>query len=111
MLLAIVSDAAATQNLLKSLSEADFNLVDVSVIMQDDSVRNKIARDAGPLQGVGPAGLLDALQEAGASRTDAKRCADAVVGGKVLVAVKVVPKNRQAAREMLADHSAEIMSA
>jgi hypothetical protein len=109
MILAILPDTSSIESLLNNLSEADFDLNDVSVVLKDTSVRNKIAQDIGPLQGVGPAHVEDALQKAGVTRENAKKCHDAVVNGKVLVAMKVDPKYSQAAREMFTDHSAEIV--
>ena len=109
MILAILPDSSSTESLLNNLSEADFDLNDVSVILQDAHLRAKIAKDVGPLQGITPAHLADALQKAGIPQENAKQCHDAITNGKVLVAMKVDPKYAQAAREMFADYSAEII--
>ncbi len=109
MILAILPDTSKTESLLNNLSEADFDLNDVSIILQDAGLRNKIAQDVGPLQGIEPAHVTDALRKAGVTREHAKKCHDALINGKVLVAMKVDPKYSQAAREMFEDHSAEII--
>ncbi len=109
MILAILSDTSKTESLLNNLSEADFNLDDVSVLMQDSALRDKIAQDTGPLKGLKPAQLPDALKKAGKSKGTAQHCSDAVHDGKVLVVMNVDPKYEQAAREMFKDMSAEIL--
>ncbi len=109
MIVAIVPDTSHTESLLNSLSEADFDLKDVSVVMQDTKTRNAIAKDAGPLKGRQPADLSSALQAAGVSREDAQRCADAMTRGKIVVAMKVDPKYASAARQTFTDHAAEIV--
>lgn len=109
MILAIVPDASRAESLLNSLSEADFDLKDVSVVMQDVKTRNTIAKDAGPLKGRQPADLASALQALGVSKENAQRCADAMSKGKVVVAMKVDPKYDSAARQTFADHAAEIV--
>lgn len=109
MILAILPDASKVETLLNNLSEADFNLKDVSVIMQDAAARDQIAKDAGPLQGAKPAQLAEALKKAGVSGASAQRLFDAVKSGKAVVAMKVDPKYEQAAREMFTDMSAEVV--
>ena len=109
MILAILPDAMKAETLLNNLSEADFDLNDVSVIMQDATMRNKIAQDAGPLKGIGVAQLSTALHDAGASQEQVQRCLDAIGKGKALVAMKVNPKYEPAAREMFQDQSAELI--
>lgn len=109
MILAILPDAMKAETLLNNLSEADFDLNDVSVIMQDATMRNKIAQDVGPLKGVGVAQLSTALRDAGASQEQVQHCLDAVGKGKALVAMKVNLKYEPAAREMFRDQSAELL--
>ncbi len=109
MILAILPDTSSIESLLNNLSEADFNLKDVSVVMQDADLRKKFAKDAGPLKGVQAARVADALQGAGIPQEMAKECHEAVAGGKVLVAMNVDPKYAQAARQMFTDHSARII--
>jgi hypothetical protein len=110
MILAILPDPSHLESLLNNLSEADFNLKDVSVIMQDAGLRKKFAKDAGPLKGIQAERVSDALQRVGITEEMAKQCYEAVAGGKVLVAMNVDPKYAQAAREMFTDHSARIMN-
>lgn len=109
MLLAILADASKAESLLNNLSEAEFDLNDVSVIMQDIVLKDKIAKDVGPLRGTHPSKLHDALHQVGVSHDHAQRCADAVKAGKVVVAMKADPKYAPAAREMFTDISAEIV--
>ena len=109
MILAILPDVSKVETLLNNLSEADFDLSDVSVIMQETAARDKIARDTGPLKGAKPAQFSEALKKAGISGASEKRCVDAVKSGKALVAMKVDPQYEQAAREMFADMSAEMV--
>ncbi len=109
MILAILPDASKAESLLNNLSEADFDISKVSVVMQDVATRDKIAKDTGPLQGAKPARLAGALKKAGAPAEVTSRAADAVKSGKVLVAMNVDPKYEQAAREMFTDMSAEFL--
>ncbi len=109
MILAILPDAAKAETLLNNLSEAEFDLNDVSVVMHDVNMRDKIAKDAGPLQGTKPEQLSAALQKAGVLKDHAQHCADAVAHGKAVVAMKADPKVAPAAREMFQDMSAEIV--
>ncbi len=109
MILAILPDASKAETLLNNLSEADFDLNDVSVVMQDVATRDKIAKDTGPLKGTKPERVMDGLKKAGASPEGAHRGAEAVKAGKVLVAMKVDPKYEQAARQMFGDMSAEML--
>ncbi len=110
MILGILPDASKAETLLNNLSEADFNLDDVSVIMQDVATRDKITKDTGPLKGVKPAQLTRSLKKAGVLPDPMQRAADAVQNGKVLVAMNVDPKYEQAARQMFGDMSAEMLS-
>jgi hypothetical protein len=109
MILAILPDTSKTESLLNNLSEADFNLDDVSVVMQDVALRDKIAKDAGPLKGMKPADVSSALKKAGRSKGAAQRASDSIKQGKVLVVMNVDPKYEQAARESFTDMSAEFL--
>lgn len=109
MILAILPDTSKTESLLNSLSEADFDLNDVSVLMQDIALRNKIAKDVGPLRGTQPGKLAEAVQKQGISADGARRCTDALTNGKIIVAMKVDDKYRKSAEEMFTDHSAELI--
>ena len=109
MILAILADTSKIETLLNNLSEADFDINDVSVVMQDVDTRDKIAKDIGPLKGAKPAQLSAALKKAGASPASTERGVDAVKSGKALVAMEVDPRYEQSAREMFTDMSAEIL--
>lgn len=109
MILAILSDTSKTESLLNNLAEADFNLDDVSVLMQDVAMRDRIAQDTGPLKGVMPTKLEAAWQQAGTPRDVAQKCSDAINHGKIVVAMKVDPKYQPAALQMFKDMSAEIV--
>lgn len=109
MILAILHDTSKTESLLNNLSEADFDLDDISVVMQDAAVRDKIAKDAGPLKGMKPAEISSALKKAGRSKGSVQKASDAIQQGKVLVVMDVDPKYEQAARESFADMSAEFL--
>ena len=109
MILAILPDASKAESLLNNLSEADFDINDVSLVMQDVATRDKITKDTGPLKGMKPARVSDGLKKAGASAESAEHGAEAVKNGKVLAAMKVDPKYEQAAREMFKDMLAEFL--
>ena len=109
MILAILSDPSKAETLLNNLSEADFDLKDVSVLMKDVKLRNQIARDAGPLKGILPETLSESLAKAGVSGQNVQHCTDAISRDKPVVAMKVDPKFESAAREMFQDVSAEIL--
>ncbi len=109
MILAILPDTSKTESLLNNLSEADFDINNVSVIMQDVGLRDKIAKDTGPLKGIKPAKLSAGLKKAGASPDAIQRSTDAIQHGQVLVAMQVDPKYEQAARQMFSDMSAQML--
>ena len=109
MILAILPNTDDAESLLNNLSEADFDLNDVSVIMQNVALRNKIAADIGPLQGVLPSQFTSSLKKAGIAQDVAQRCDDAVKQGRVLIAMKVDSKYQAAARKMFEVASAEIV--
>lgn len=107
MIVGIIPDASTAEILLNNLSEADFNLADVSLIMRDQKLRNKIAKDKGPLKGVHYDEISTHLTQAGLSAQEAQVYQDAVAQGKVLVAMNTAPDTTQAAKEMFADQSGE----
>jgi hypothetical protein len=109
MILAILADPTRAESLLNNLSEADFDLNDVSVILKDTALRDKLAPDAGPLRGVMAPQLASALHNAGISQDQVQHCEDAIAHGKAVVAMKVDPKYEAAARQMFEDISAEIL--
>lgn len=109
MILGIIPDAFAAEILLNNLSEADFNLVDVSLIMRDQKLRDKIAKDAGPLKGVCYDQISARLVQAGLSALDAQAYQDAVVQGKVLAVMDATPDLVEVVREMFTDQSGEFI--
>jgi hypothetical protein len=109
MLIGILPNVFSAETLLNNLSEADFDLNNVSVIMQDAKIRNKIAKDVGPFKGVHPEKIMDELIKAGMTKSTAKLCADALAQSKVLVAMNVSADLLASAKEMFTDESAQIV--
>lgn len=109
MLIAILPNSSTTETLLNNLSEADFDLAQVSVLMRDPKLRDAIAEDAGPFKGVVLKNLAVRLAQAGLPQAETKPYLDAVAEGKVLVAIVTPPESEPAAKEMLQDHSAELI--
>ena len=109
MIWAILPDGSKTESLLNNLYEADFNLNDVSVIIQDIILRNKIAKDLGPLKGVGLNDLEKTLVKLGLTKEGAVGCHQAVVDGKVLVVMSVDEKIAPAALDMFQDYPAQLI--
>ncbi len=109
MIMGVLSDVSKTETLLNNLYEADFDLADVSVIMSDLKLRKAIAKDRGPLKGANLSNVSNKLIQAGLSAQEAQLYTEAVAQGKVLVAMTVPPESQQAAKEMLQDHSAELI--
>jgi hypothetical protein len=109
MIVAILPNASTAEQLLNNLSEAEFDLKNVSVLMQDTAMRNKIAKDTGPLKGVAPAQASASLKAAGVSADAAQKCQEAIKNAKVVVAMKVDPKYEPAAREMFKDIAAQVL--
>jgi hypothetical protein len=109
VLIAILPDTSHAETLLNNLSEAGFDLAQVSVVMRDLRLRDAIAQDAGPLKGVMLGNLVGKLARAGLPKTEARPFADAVAQGKVMVAILTPPQSQPAAKEMLQDHSAEMI--
>ena len=109
MLIGILPNASSAEILLNNLSEADFDLKTVSVIMQDVKMRNKIAKDVGPLKGVPPDKISAKLLKAGLTNPQVKLCTDALAQSKALVAMNVSADLVSAAKEMFEDQSAQIL--
>lgn len=109
MIYAILPDLSNTEALLNNLDEADFNLNDISVIFKDVNLRNKVAKDLGPLKGVALKILERSLVKLGLSKENAAICNEAVTNGKVLVVMKVDDKYSSAAIESFQDHSAQLI--
>lgn len=107
MIIGIIPDASTAEILLNNLSEADFNLADVSLIMRDQKLRDKIAKDTGPLKGVHYNQISARLVKAGLSAQDAQAYQDAVSQGKVLAAMTTTPDVTASAKEMFSDQSGE----
>ncbi len=109
MILGIFPDASNAEILLNNLSEADFNLADVSLVMRDQKLRSRIAKDAGPLKGVHHDRIYAYLVQAGLSEPQARAYQEAVEQGKVLAAMETTPDAIAAAKEMFADQSGELI--
>jgi hypothetical protein len=109
MILAFFDDPLSVETLLNNLSEADFNLDDVSVVTSDGETANAFAQNAGPLNGVKPERVHEALIEMGISEEGAKSCQDAVSNRSVLLAMNVAEEYRQAAEEIFQDHLAQLI--
>lgn len=109
MIWAILPDASSTEILLNNLSEADFDLNEISVVMRDSSQRDKIAKDLGPLKGVELKKLEKTLIKLGLSKEGADICNEAIANGKVLVVMNVVDEYLPGAVEMFKDHSAQLI--
>ncbi len=95
--------------MLNNLSEADFELAQVSVVMSDPKLRDAIAPDTGPLKGARLENLPVKLVQAGLPEADAKPYSDAITQGKVLVAIAAPAGLLTVAQEMLQDHSAQLI--
>jgi hypothetical protein len=109
MLIAILPNSSTTETLLNNLSEAEFDLAQVSVVTRDPKLRDAIAQDTGPLKGASVKDLAARLVAAGLPQPETKSYLDAVAEGKVLVALVTPAGSEPAAREMLQDHSAELI--
>jgi hypothetical protein len=109
MILAILEKASSVETLLNNLSEADFDLADVSVVMSDDKKANALGQNKGPLTGIKPESVDEALNKMGISKKSAATCQDAVTSGSVLIVMKVADEYSQAAEEMFQDHSAKLI--
>jgi hypothetical protein len=107
MIIGIFPDVSTAEILLNNLSEADFNLADVSIIMRDQMLRDKIARDTGPLKSIRYDQISASLIQAGLSAQDAQVYQNAVAQGKVLAAMKIAPDLMEVAKEMFTDQSGE----
>ncbi len=106
-IIGIIPDASTAEILLNNLSEADFKLSDVSLILSDPKLQRKIAKDTGPLKGVQSNQISARLAQAGLSAQDAQAYQDAVAQGKVLAVMKTAPDTAEAAKEMFSDQSGE----
>ena len=109
MILGIIPQTSNAESLLNNLSEADFKLKDVSIIMRDLKLRNAIASDSGPLKGVTVDTLSKRLAQSAMSSSEIKTCMDALGQNKVLVVIACSPEGEKAATEMLKDASAEFI--
>ncbi|MGE5221914.1 MAG: hypothetical protein ACM3PY_05730 [Omnitrophica WOR_2 bacterium] len=107
MILGIFSDASSAEILLNNLSEADFDLADVSIIMVDQKLRDKIAKDTGPLKNARFDQISAHLVQAGLSAQEAQAYQDAVAQGKVLAVMHIAPDLVEIAKEMFSDQSGE----
>ncbi len=109
MLFGLFNNSSRVESLLNNLSEADFELGSVSVIMTDTATRDKIARDVGPLKGVRPDQLAANLARLGLSKELSGHCVDMLQKGMILVAMNVPQAVMAAAKEMFQDQSGQII--
>ncbi len=109
MIIGIIPDASTAEILLNNLSEADFNLDDISLVMRDRKMRDKVAKDAGPLKGIRYNQIAARLVQAGLSVQDAQFVQNALAQGKVLVAMRASSDIIDAAKEMFADQSGDFI--
>jgi len=109
MLIGIIPDTSHAETLLNNLSEADFNLADVSILMSDLKKRNLIAKDEGPMKSWDLSNLVPNLTKKGIPSPKAEYCIEAIKQGKVLFAMNISDKSRSAASEMIKDNSGEII--
>lgn len=109
MILGILDDTFSVETLLNNLSEADFDLDNVSVVMHDVEQAKAFKINAGPLSGVKPERVSDALIKLGVSEEGAKTCQDAVTSGSILLVMNVAEEYSQAAEEIFQDHSAQLI--
>lgn len=107
LIIGIIRDASTAEILLNNLSEADFDLEDISLIMSDQKLRDQVAKDAGPLRGIRFDQIATRLIKAGLSTDDALAYQMAVAQGKVLAVMKASLEVKDAAKEMFADQSGE----
>jgi hypothetical protein len=107
MIVGIFPDASSAEILLNNLSEADFNLADVSIVMRDQELRDKIAKDTGPLKSVSFDLISASLIQAGLSAQEALAYQNSVAQGKVLAVMNIAPDLVEAAKEMFSDQSGE----
>lgn len=106
MILAIIPNSSNAESLLNNLSEADFKLADVTVVMSDPKARSAIADDAGPFKGTSLKDLPGKLSKAGLTPQETQACITAIGKGQVLIAMNAPKGSEQAAAEMMHDQSA-----
>jgi hypothetical protein len=105
MIFGILPNGSSAETCLNNLSEIGFKLADVSLVMQDLKVRDAIAKDTGPLKGIGVANLPAKLAQMGLLSQDVKACVDAVTQGKALIVMKTPKGSEKAALDALNDYS------
>ena len=99
MVLSIIDTADKTSSLLDNLSEADFD--NVSVIMKDEKLRDKIGSDKGPLKGIHLGSLSSALTKFHVLKKDIRLIVSSLQKGRVLVAIQTDTNSQLAAIEMV----------
>jgi hypothetical protein len=109
MILAILKDTSSVQTLLNNLSEADFDLGTVSIVMSNVEQVKAFGQNAGPLKGIKPGQVHHALVKLGISNERAKQCQDALTKGDVLLAMNIADEYSPAAEEIFQDHSAQLI--
>ncbi len=109
MFIALIANSLSAETLLNNLSEADFNLDDVSIVMQNHKEQLALLKEGGPLKGARLWGLVYRLKRAGYSQTDIDLCTNNLKAGKVLVAMEVTTDLEAAAKEMFLDQQAQMI--
>ncbi len=107
LIVCILPDPSTAEILLNNLSEADFDLADISLIMRNQKLRDRIVKDTGPLKGVRYDQIAARLIKAGLSAQEAQVYQEAVAQDKVLAAMRTLPDVAEAVKEMFADQSGE----
>ncbi len=109
MIIAVLPNSSHAESLLNNLSEADFKLSTVSLIMSDQKIQKALGQDAGPFKGVAPQDLAARLVKAGLPQSDTAAYTNAVGQGQVFFAMTPPPASQSAAAEMLQDASAQLI--
>jgi hypothetical protein len=105
MIIALLSDSSKVETLLNNLSEADFDLSGVSVILANAKVQHALAREAGPFARTRPTGLGSKLVRKGVSSAEARAYVEAVRKGKAFVAIECPKEFESRALEMVKDYA------
>ncbi len=109
MIVAILPDPSSVEILLNNLSEADFEIDKISVIMQDLVQRDRVAHDAGLLKGTTAETIVNALVKIGIGKKNAEACQGELKKGKAVVVMDVPAEYQNSAEEMFKDHSAQLI--
>ncbi len=109
MIIALFDNTTTVDTLLNNLSEAEFNLEDVSVITRDAAQSEALLPGQTLLRGALPESLAKTLIKQGLSEEAANQCQEAVTNGRILVIMNAPEEYRPAAEEIFQDHSAQLI--